>query len=330
MKISNETKVGVLTISALTILVLGFNYLKGRNLFKKNKHIYAVFSDLGGVSTSNEVKVNGYVIGSVSNIAKKDANLDGFVATINLTEEVNIPRDSKAIVTSPLVGSWYVNIVKGTDPIYLKVGDTLASIQDVGILDDVKAQLTPTLTKVRNTLDSLNTVFSSINGVINSDAKNNIQQTLANLNRASSALNGLMDNATGPLAKTLNNAQEITTELKKNTENISSTINNAKIASEKLAALQLQPTIDSLNSMISQLKATASKISSKDGTLGALINDKTLYNKLHDAILAAEILMDDLRTNPKRYVNLSVFGRKDKNGPITSPAKKDTIPEGNK
>ena len=327
MKISNETKVGVLTISALTILVLGFNFLKGRNLFKKNRNIYAVFSDLGGVSTSNEVKVNGYVIGSVSHIAKKDANLDGFVATINLTDEVNIPRDSKAIVTSPLVGSWYVNIVKGTDPVYLKVGDTLASIQDVGILDDVKAQLTPTLTKVRTTLDSLNTVFSSINGVLNSDARTNLQQTLSNLNRASSALNGLLNNATGPLAKTLNNAEEITAELKKNTDNISSTISNAKTASEKLAALELKPTIDSLNTMISQLKGAVAKISSKDGTLGALINDKTIYNNLTRTILSAEILLDDLRAHPKRYVNISVFGRKDKGGALTSPTIKDSIPK---
>jgi phospholipid/cholesterol/gamma-HCH transport system substrate-binding protein len=231
MKISNETKVGILTITGLTILILGFNFLKGKNLFKKSKNIYAVFSDLGGLSNSNEVKVNGYVIGTVSHIAKKDANLEGFVATINLTEDVNIPRDSKAIITSPLVGSYYVNIEKGTSTAFLKVGDTLDSKLDVGIIDDVKAQLTPTLTKVRNTLDSLNSVFSSITGVINSEAKNNLQQTLSNLNRISSSLYGLLDNTKGPLAKTLNNAQDITEDLKKNTAYISATIANAKTAS---------------------------------------------------------------------------------------------------
>lgn len=330
MKISNETKVGILTISALTILILGFNFLKGKDLFKKNKKIYATFSDLGGLSTSNEVKVNGYVIGTVYHIAKKDKKLNEFIATINLTDEVNIPKDSKAIITSPLVGSWYVNIEKGEDTSFLQIGDTLKSKLDIGILDDVKAQLTPTLTKVRNTLDSLNSVFGSINGLINSEAKNNLQQTLANLNRASSALNGLLDNQTGPLARTLNNASDITAELKKSTENITSTISNAKTASEKLAALQIQPTIDSLGALISQLKVTVTKISSPNGTLGALINDKQLYNKLNDAILSAEILMDDLRKNPKRYVNLSIFGRKDKSGPITSPLPKDSVPSGNK
>ncbi len=328
MKISNETKVGILTISALTVLILGFNFLKGRDIFKKSKKIYAVFNDLGSLSKSNEVKINGYVIGSVYALEAKDKDMTGIVATINLNEEVNIPRDSKALISSPLVGASYIVIERGKENIFLKPGDTLTTRVDVGILDDVKAQLTPTLTKVRSTLDSLSTIFGSINGVLNSDARNNIQQTMANLNRASSSLNGLLDNQTGPLAKTLNNAQDITEELKKNTDNINSTISNAKVASEKLAALELKPTIDSLNAMISQLKTTAARISGKEGTLGALINDKALYNKLYDAILGVEILVDDLRTNPKRYVNLSIFGRKDKSGPITSPAKKDTIPGG--
>ena len=316
MKISNETKVGILTITGLTILILGFNFLKGKDLFKKSKKIYAVFKDLGTLSKSNEVKVNGYVIGSVYSLAAKDKDMSGIVATINLSQEVNIPKDSKAMISSPLVGASYIVIQKGTSSEFLSPGDTLITIVDVGLLDDVKAQLTPTLTKVRTTLDSLNNVFGSINGVLNSEARTNLQQTLANLNRASSSLTGLMDNQTGALAKTLNNTDDIT-----------ATIKNAKTASEKLAALELKPTIDSLNAMIGSLKSAAAKISSNDGTLGALLNDKTLYNKLTDAILSAEILMDDLRTNPKRYVNLSIFGKKDKNGPITSPAIKDSIPK---
>jgi phospholipid/cholesterol/gamma-HCH transport system substrate-binding protein len=328
MKINNETKVGILAIAALTILILGFNFLKGKDILQKKKKIYAVFNDLGSLSKSNEVKINGYVIGTVYGLNVTDKNMSGIVATINLTKDVNIPRNSKALISTPLVGASYIVIEKGDDTVYLKIGDTLTTRVDVGILDDVKAQLTPTLTKVRSTLDTLNTVFSNISGVLNKETKHNLQQTIANLSNASNSLNGLLDNQTGALAKTLNNASSFTEDLKKNTDNINSTISNAKVASEKLAALELQPTIDSLNSMISQLKSTAAKLSSKDGTLGALINDKTLYNKLNDAILSAEILMDDLRTHPKRYVNLSIFGKKDKGGALTSPVKKDTIPSG--
>lgn len=330
MKISNETKVGVLTISALTILILGFNFLKGKNLFSKSRKIYAVFSDLGTLEKSNEVKINGLPIGAVYDKKELDKDVSAIVVTISLSREVNIPDNSVAYIGSSLVGSSYIVIEKGNSTKYLKLGDTLKTRTENGILGDMKAQINPTLSKVRDVLDSLKGTLSGVNQIFSAENKGNLMQTMANLNRASKALDGLLDNETGPLAKTLNNASEITTELKKNTDNINSTISNAKLASEKLAALQLQPTIDSLNVMISQMKATAAKIVNNEGTLGALINDRSLYNKLKDAILSAEILMDDLRTNPKRYVNLSIFGKKDKYGPITSPAKKDSIPTGNK
>jgi phospholipid/cholesterol/gamma-HCH transport system substrate-binding protein len=324
MKISNETKVGVLTIVALTLLILGFNFLKGKDILKKRKKIYAVFHDLGSLAKSNEVKINGYVIGSVYEIKAQDKDLSGLVATINLTEDVNIPRDSKALISTPLVGGSYIVIEKGKDPVMLKPGDTLTTRVDVGILDDVKAQLTPTLTKVRTTLDSLNTILGSINGAFNNEAKNNLQQTIANLNRASNSLNGLLDNQTSALAKALNNAAAITESIKNNTEDVTATIKNARTASDRLAAISLQPTIDSLNSVIATMKAVTNKLNSNEGTLGALMNDKKLYNQINNAILSAEILLDDLRTHPKRYVNLSIFGRKDRGGALTSPLPKDT------
>ncbi|HMU45894.1 MAG TPA: MlaD family protein [Chitinophagaceae bacterium] len=330
MKISNETKVGVLTICALTLLILGFNYLKGKDIFKKSEKIYAVFNDLGSLSKSNEVKINGYVIGSVIGLDITDKDMTGIVATINLTQNVNIPKDSKALISTPLVGASFITIEKGKSAEFLKSGDTLTTKVDVGILDDVKAQLTPTLTKVRNTLDTLNTVFAGINQVLKSENQENLKQAIANFNRASNALNGLLDNQTGALAKTFNNTSDLTEALKKNTGKIDSTINNLKVASDKFAKINIQPTIDSLNSAITEIKTIAAKINSSEGTMGALVNDKTLYNKLNDFILSTEILIDDLRAHPKRYVNLSIFGKKDKGGYLTSPLPKDTVPSGNK
>jgi phospholipid/cholesterol/gamma-HCH transport system substrate-binding protein len=326
MKISNETKVGLLTIIALVLLIVGFNFLKGKDLFNRSKKIYMVFTDLGGLSKSNEVKINGYVIGKVYDLNAQDKNLNGIVATINLSEDVNIPNDSKGIISSPLVGSSYISIEKGTSTDYLQPGDTLNTRVDAGIFDDVKAQLTPTLGKLREGIDTVKLLMSNVNKLFTPEARANLQQTLANLNRASRSLDQLMDSRDGALARSLNNVESITNNLKKNNDSITAVISSAKKATEKLANLELQPVIDSLEGALSNLKSTIAKLNSKEGTLGALIHDKQLYNKIYDAILSAEILIDDLRTNPKRYVNLSIFGKKDKNGPITSPAKKDTVP----
>lgn len=326
MKISNETKVGVLSIFALVVLILGFNFLKGKSLFTKTRKIYAVFSDLGPLSKSNEVKINGYVIGTVYDLDARDKDISGIIATINLTKDVNIPADSKAYISSPLVGSSFIAIEKGDSTVMLKVGDTLQTRVDAGILDDVKAQLNPTINKIRQVLDTLTLTLTGVNGVLTVEARINLHQVFSNLNAATSSLASIVNPTTGALGKTLNNTEAITDNLKKNNEAITATIGNAKKASEKLAALEIQPTIDSLSKMVNTLKSFIAKLDNPNGTIGSLMNDKSIYNKLKDAILGAEILIDDLKAHPKRYVNISIFGRKDKGGYLNSPLPKDSLP----
>ena len=186
------------------------------------------------------------------------------------------------------------------------------------------SQAGSTLANVRVSLDSLKIVFSNLNKVLDGNTKGNIQQAIANLNSATNSLNKLLDPEKSMLSASLRNVNAITENLKKNNDSITATISNAKQFSEKLSKLNLQHTLDTLESAVSQLKATIAKLSSNEGTLGALIHDKTLYNKLNDVVLSAEILMDDVRTHPKRYLNFLVFGKKDKGGALTSPSKKDT------
>jgi phospholipid/cholesterol/gamma-HCH transport system substrate-binding protein len=322
MKISNETKVGVLTISALTILILGFNFLKGRDVFKKRNKIYAVFSDLGSLSKSNEVKINGYVIGSVYELDAQDKNVNGIVATISLTKNVNIPKDSKAYISAPLVGASYLIIEKGKSTEYLASGDTLTTRIDNSILDDVKAQFSPTLAKVRNALDSLDMVLGNVNRVIGKENRDNLNQLLANLNKSGSALYSYLDKDNGILGKILNNAFSFTENLKKSNDSITALFSNAKQFTDKLSKLDLQQTLDSIHSALADFKNTLKKVTSNNGTLGKLINDEELYKRLNETLLGAEILMDDIRVHPKRYI--SILGRRDKNGPLTAPAIKDS------
>src|SRR5574339_194891 len=125
MKISNETKVGILTIVALALLIVGFNFLKGKNVFSNEKHLYAVFDDLGGLKKSNEVRMKGLPIGEVYEYTEIDKNLSGIIVTITMKRDVNIPKDSKATIESELLGSAYLNVAQGTSTEYLKDEDTL-------------------------------------------------------------------------------------------------------------------------------------------------------------------------------------------------------------
>jgi phospholipid/cholesterol/gamma-HCH transport system substrate-binding protein len=324
MKISNELKVGVLAILALALLIIGFNFLKGKDVFSRSHKIYAVFSDLGSLEKSNIVKINGLPIGSVYDLNPKDKDVSGVVVTINLTRNVNIPANSVAYISAGLVGASFIIIEKGDSKNYLAEGDTLMTRIDNGLLGDVKSQVTPTLSKLRDAIDSLKITLKSVNRLLDPSTKNNLQQTILNLHDATASLKTMLDTKNGALAKTLDNTVSITDNLKKNNDSITATISNAKRMTEKFANLNLQQTVDSLQSALTELKQTLAKINNGNGTLGALINDRKMYNKINDALISAETLMDDLRIHPKRYVNLSIFGKKDRSGPLNSPVKKDS------
>jgi phospholipid/cholesterol/gamma-HCH transport system substrate-binding protein len=328
MKINRETKVGLLTIVALAMLIMGFNYLKGKDILNTTKKIYAIFPKLGTLVKSNEVKINGLTIGTVYDLEEVDKNVTGIKVIISLTRDVNIPTNSVAYISASTLGlgSAAIIIEKGDATTYLKNGDVLNTRIDEGLFGGISAEVSPTLSTVRNTLDTVSKVLSNVNTIFDEGAKNSLRHTLANLALASNSLNKLLDLQSSALAASLNNVNAITGNIKNNNDSLTAIILNAKQFTENLATLELKQTMDTLQAAISQLKGTMAKISSKEGTLGALINDRQLYDRLNSAVLSAEILIDDLRTHPKRYVNVSVFGKKDKGGALTSPAKKDTVP----
>lgn len=327
MKISNETKVGVLTIVALTLLIVGFNFLKGKNLFSNEKHLYAVFGELGSLKKSNEVKINGLPVGSVYDYTEIDKELSGIIVTITLKRDVNIPENSIATIESELLGSTYINISKGNSKIYLQDKDTLVTNRASSLFGDVKAQINPTLGKVRDAIDSLKMVLSGVNNLFEKDTKGNIQDIISNLKEATISLKSILNTDNGPLAGSLKNANAITENLKKNNDSITAAISSVKRTADKFSSLEIQPTIDTLQTSITELRKLISRINSNDGTLGMLMNDKKLYDKLNEVLLSAEILFDDLRLHPKRYTGNIIFNRKDKTGPLTSPSKKDSVPQ---
>ena len=329
MKISNETKVGILTIVALTLLIVGFNFLKGKNVFNKEKHLYAVFSDLGSLRKSNEVKMKGLPVGVIYDYTEIDKNLSGIIVTITMKRDVNIPKDSKATIESELLGNTYMNVAQGQSTEFLKDGDTIVTDRASSFLGDVKAQITPTLTSVRGAIDSLKIVLGGLNRLFDKDTKGNVSEIIRNLKQTTGSLNRLLDAESGALAATLNNANSITGNLKKNNDSITATISSIKRAADKFSSLEVQPTIDTLQATVNELKNVLSKFNTNEGTLGLLMKDRKLYDQLNDLFLGLEILLDDIRVNPKRYTGSLIFNRKDKSGPLTSPAKKDSIPQGN-
>jgi len=333
MKLNNETKVGLLAIVAILGLVLGFNFLKGKSLFSKTPVIYAVFEQLGSLQKSNEVKINGLPIGTVYDYKPSDKEISSIIVEIHLTRDINIPANSIAFIDGALVGASYISIEKGGAKSYLKSGDTINTRLDAGLMNNIKTQITPTITRVNETLDSLKLVIGSVNSILDPSTNNNLQTLIAQLTVSSANLAQLTNAQSGALAQALNNMNAITGNLARSNDAISSSIRNVEVTTSNLANAPIQQTVaglqdavGALQSTINELKGTIAKVNSTDGSLGALLNDRKMYDNLNRTLLAMEILLDDVRVHPKRYVNISVFGGKSKADPLTSPGVKDTIP----
>lgn len=330
MNISNETKVGSLTAISIVLLILGFNFLKGRNLTVKSMRFYAIFENIEGLTSSNAVIINGKQVGTVYST---DGGEDMRKITVALTmnQSVKIPENSIAVITPSVLGTTSIEIKLGNSNSFKKDGDTLSTIASKGMLADAFQKIDPVLIQVANMVRSLDSVLVTINSVFDANTKNNIKSVIANLNNttaslaiSSASLQSILNTQTGVLPKTLNNISDITSTLKNNDKKIDQTIANLEITTSKFSKLELEKTLTTIDGTINQLKNTIEKVNSDKGSIGLLINDPKLYNNLSATSNKLNLLLDDVRVHPKRYINVSVFGKKDKNIPLTSPLP-DTI-----
>jgi phospholipid/cholesterol/gamma-HCH transport system substrate-binding protein len=320
MKISNETKIGVMAVVALAALILGFNFLKGSSLFEHTKKLYAVFDNVEGLEVSNAVQVNGLQIGSITAINESDKDLThGVVVTITLKKDIRLPDNSVAMINSSLIGSASIVINKGYGDKYLKSGDTIETKQKPNLLSQVQANIDPVILKLSGTLTSLDSLIEVVGTMFDPRTKNNFSSIVANLAGSSAELQKILNTQTGALAQSLKNLSDFTANLNKSNEHISSTMDNLDKTTAHLAAARIPEAVEGLNATMTELKATIQRINSSNGTLGLLMNDKRLYNNLDATTRSLNILLDDFRLHPKRYVNISVFGKKDKSGPLMAP-----------
>lgn len=231
MKISNETKVGALTAIAITMLVLGFNFLKGKTLFKTGNYLHAKYTDSKGIMVSNPVFVNGFQVGSVDDIENLDESLSSIVVTIKLKSNYNIPVNSVASIKENPLGPSSITITMGNAKQYLNVGDTLATASQDGLMGSLMNKLGPVGDQIKLTVQSLDSVLKNINTIFDPNTKNNLQQTIANINKttaslvlSSANLQAMLNQQTGAITQSMNNVASFTKNLSDNNEDRKSVV----------------------------------------------------------------------------------------------------------
>lgn len=331
MKISNETKVGALTAIAVAFLIMGFNFLKGKNLLKSGNYIYANYTNTKKLVPSSPVYINGFQVGTVNDI---ESNLDVQHVTISikLNDKYNIPKNSLAFIESSLLGSPNIIILPGNATTYLNNNDTIQTTEKGDLMSQVSDKIGPVTDKLTATLATLDTVLQNINSLMDPNTKGNLKSVIDNLSLASASvvvsvnsLQQMLDKQNGALAQSLNNMNLFTKNLVLNNGKIDSIMGNLKTTTDNLAAADVDGVVNQLKASVDKLDNVMNKINSTDGTLGSLINSKDLYNRLNGSVESLHVLLDDLRVNPKRYVNISIFGKKDKGNYLEKPLN-DSIP----
>lgn len=313
IKISKHTKLGFLVLTCLVILIWGINFLKGIDLFKRNSTYYVVYDRIDGLLKSSSISVNGYQIGQVSEIKLFDDNSGKLLVTLSLQGNFKIPKGSSAkIVASDLMGTKAVKLMIEPSKEYYKENDTIPGTIESDLKEQVSMQVLPLKKKAEELIASLDSALTVITYVFNEKTRTNLSQSFENINRtvaniesASAELNKIV--SSGKVNSIVTNLDGITTSINKNSKEISTIIKNISSMSDSLSKLNISPLFAQIDSTVKGVNAIVQKLNSSESSAGQLLNDPALYQNLNNLTNSLDLLLKDVRNNPKRYVHFSAF-----------------------
>ena len=316
-RLTKEIKAGLIAVLGITALIMGFSYLKSNSLLGKSTTLHAVYDHVGGLQSGTAVSLNGFSVGTIDDIAFLDETGKLMVA-FTITTDLPIPADSKAeLYDTSVLGGKGLQIVLGTPGSAIaQNGDTLTSIVKVGMTDRITELMEPLEAKVNSAIVETDLLMKNLNQLLDTDSQALLRETLNNFSETSASLKVITQNVSENLTaneKVLGTILESTAELTSNLSSVSETLNDA----------DLQGLIADLNTSVSATKEILEGVKNGEGSVGQIFTNQELYLSLQENLSQLEWLLQDLRLNPKRYLSVSVFGKKQKDyvAPESDPAK---------
>jgi phospholipid/cholesterol/gamma-HCH transport system substrate-binding protein len=316
LRLSRELKTGIIVIGGILLFIMGFSYLKSNPIFDNSKVFYAVYDQVGGLQTGTQVTINGFSVGKVNDIRFRDSS-GRLLVTFTVSNDFNFSKNSVAeLYDTGIIGGKGIQIIPVFDEAAAaRSGDTLPAHIRPGVTELVQQKLTPLQNKVEDAVSNADSVLVNVNRVLDAETQENLRESVRGLNRligslqsTTNNLNGFLKDNQGQLDSAIGNIHDIT-------------VNFSRI-SDSLSNAGLSQTVRNMEATLANLDLLLQRMEQGEGTMGRLMKDEALYENLASASRELDLLLQDLRLNPKRYVNVSVFGKKQKeyNLPENDPA----------
>ena len=317
LRLTKEIKAGLIVVLGITAVILGFSYLKSNSLLGKSTKLYAVYDHVGGLQSGTAVSLNGFSVGTIDDITFLDET-GKLMVSFTLITDLPIPADSKAeLYDTSVLGGKGLQIILGTPGSAIaQSGDTLTSMVKIGMTDRITELMEPLEVKVNSAIVETDLLMKNLNQLLDADSQALLRETLNNFSETSASLKVISQNVSENLTaneKALGTILENTAELTSNLSSVTQTLNEA----------DLKGLMADLNESISATKEILAGINNGEGAVGQIFTNQELYVSLTSNLNQLEWLLQDLRLNPKRYLSVSVFGKKQKDyvAPESDPAK---------
>jgi phospholipid/cholesterol/gamma-HCH transport system substrate-binding protein len=314
LKISREIKTAILVISSILLFIWGYSFLKGRDLFTSDKNVFVVYDNILGLAPSAPVTLNGFKIGKVNQIK---INPDGkLLVELQIQNQFPISKSSVAeIYDSGLVGGKEIAIIPNLeDKSVIDDGDYLKPSKKLGLTENIAVKLEPLEKKIELVLDNANSMLVNINQILDTSTQANLKNSFAELSKTLTEFSQISKSANQILDENKVGLKSMVSNFDKTSANLASISDSLEKANIGKAVKNLEKTLASVDKIMADLNAG-------NGTMGKLIKDDKMYNNFTSASKELELLLEDLRLHPTRYVNVSLFGKKEK--PYVAPEEEE-------
>ncbi|HDZ41976.1 MAG TPA: MCE family protein [Bacteroidetes bacterium] len=308
--ISKEILAGLTAVITILVFIWLFSFLKGNNILNRNDRYHAIFDDIGGLEESGIVEINGYKAGIVRNIKFLNDGSGRLLVTLGINRGYKLPSGTIAEITpESILAGMKMNLVLGEGPAFHSDGDTLKSRINPGVIGNIGNDLAPVINKANQVISDIDTLLMDLKLIITNDMRENLHKSSENIENLTYRMDKILESSGENINNLIVNLDSFATMIGKNSAVMDTTINKISLIADNLSDSDIEASIANFNSTVKETSILLENLNRGKGSAGMFLNDDSLYTELTQSLVHLNLLLEDLKSNPGRYINFSVFGK---------------------